>query len=53
MSLHNEANGEGNQDSSGDNFSWNYGEKGKTDDLGFKAFPQRQIKNFLTILLIS
>ncbi|WP_339910846.1 glycogen debranching protein GlgX [Symmachiella dynata] len=50
---HNEANGEQNRDGSNDNFSWNCGVEGITDDATIEALRQRQIKNFLTILLMS
>ena len=50
---HNEANGEGNTDGSNDNFSWNCGAEGPTDDAAIEALRLRQIKNFLTILLMS
>lgn len=50
---HNEANGEANRDGSEDNLSWNCGEEGPTDTLEVNALRQRQIKNFLAILLIS
>ena len=50
---HNEANGEDNRDGAKDNYSWNCGEEGKTDDLAIEALRERQIKNFLTILFIA
>ncbi|HEY3196150.1 MAG TPA: glycogen debranching protein GlgX [Candidatus Dormibacteraeota bacterium] len=50
---HNEANGEGNRDGQDENFSWNSGFEGKTDDPGVEALRRRQIKNFATILLLS
>jgi len=50
---HNEANGENNTDGANDNNSWNCGVEGATDDAGVEALRRRQIKNFLTILLIS
>ncbi len=50
---HNEANGEANRDGSNDNFSWNCGVEGFTNDSAIEALRLRQIKNFLTILLIS
>ncbi|HTQ28712.1 MAG TPA: glycogen debranching protein GlgX [Puia sp.] len=50
---HNEANGENNRDGSNDNLSWNCGVEGETDDLQVLAIRRRQIKNFLTITLLS
>jgi isoamylase len=52
---HNAANGEENRDGSNDNFSWNCGAEGVTPlgDPAIEGLRQRQIKNFLTILLMS
>ena len=50
---HNEANGEGNRDGQDENFSWNSGFEGETDDPAVEALRRRQIKNFATILLLS
>ena len=50
---HNEANGEENRDGSDTNLSWNCGAEGFTDDVEIDALRQRQLKNFLVILLIS
>ncbi len=50
---HNEANGEKNQDGSNDNWSWNCGVEGETDDLMVNTLRLRQIKNFFTILFFS
>eukprot|EP00951_Prasinocladus_malaysianus_P045398 scaffold603722_cov43-Prasinocladus_malaysianus.AAC.1 len=36
-SKHNEANGEQGRDGSNDNFSWNCGHEGETDDEGVKV----------------
>ena len=48
---HNEANGE---DSGNDaNFSQNFGVEGETKDAGIESARKRQIKNFLTTLLVS
>lgn len=49
----NEANGEGNRDGSSDNLSWNGGIEGATTDPAIETFRERQIKNFLAILLLS
>jgi isoamylase len=50
---HNEANGENNADGANDNNSWNCGIEGVSQDASVEALRSRQIKNFLTILLIS
>ncbi|MDD5559083.1 glycogen debranching protein GlgX [Candidatus Methylomirabilis sp.] len=50
---HNEGNGEGNRDGINDNLSWNCGVEGETDDAAIEALRERQIKNFITILLLS
>ena len=50
---HNEANGEGNRDGCNDNYSWNHGVEGPTDDPEIEALRLRQIKNFLVLLLLS
>jgi glycogen operon protein len=50
---HNEANGENNRDGSDDNISWNCGAEGLTDDPAVERLRLRQIKNLLTILLVS
>lgn len=50
---HNEANGENNQDGSSNNYSWNCGVEGPTDDPAINALRQRQMRNFLATLLLS
>ena len=50
---HNEANGENGRDGSNDNESWNCGTEGPTDDDAIEALRNRQIKNFLALLLLS
>lgn len=50
---HNEANGEDNRDGAYDNYSWNCGVEGPTDNPDVEALRNRQIKNFLVILAIS
>jgi glycogen operon protein len=50
---HNEANAGDNRDGSDQNFSWNSGVEGESDDPAIEALRLRQIKNFLTILLVS
>ena len=50
---HNEANGEDNRDGANDNRSWNCGVEGPTDDPAVEKLRERQIKNYLTITLMS
>ncbi len=50
---HNEANGEHNRDGSNENYSWNCGVEGPTDDADIQALRRRQMKNLITILLVS
>jgi glycogen operon protein len=50
---HNEANGEGNRDGCNDNRSWNCGVEGPTDDPAVEKLRNRQVKNFLTVTLMS
>jgi len=50
---HNETNGEDNQDGSNENFSWNCGIEGPSDNPEIENLRLKQIKNFLTILFVS
>jgi isoamylase len=50
---HNDANGEGNRDGIDENLSWNCGVEGPTDDAAIAALRARQMKNFVTLLLLS
>jgi len=50
---HNDANGEDNRDGSDDNASWNCGVEGPTTDPQVLALRQRQMRNFLAVLLLS
>jgi isoamylase len=50
---HNEANGEDNRDGSNDNLSWNGGVEGPSNDPALEDWRKRQIKNFLTVTLLS
>ena len=50
---HNEANGEANRDGANDNYSWNCGIEGPTDDPTVEALRNRQVKNFFTLLLTA
>ena len=50
---HNQSNGEENRDGESHNRSWNCGIEGTTDDIKIVALRKRQVKNFLTVLLLS
>ena len=50
---HNLANGEDGNDGESHNRSWNCGAEGPTDDPEIRALRLRQIRNFLTTLLVS
>jgi len=50
---HNEANGEDNCDGSDDNRSWNCGVEGPSDDPAVEALRNRQVKNLLTVTMLS
>jgi len=50
---HNDANAEGNRDGINENLSWNCGVEGPTTDPGIEALRTRQVKNFITILMLS
>ena len=50
---HNEENGEDNRDGCDDNRSWNCGVEGPTDDPAIERLRNRQVKNFLTVTVLS
>ncbi|WP_111767257.1 glycogen debranching protein GlgX [Nakamurella deserti] len=50
---HNLANGEDDQDGESHNRSWNCGVEGDTDDEKVLSLRRRQVRNFLTTLLLS
>ncbi|HTY83368.1 MAG TPA: glycogen debranching protein GlgX [Silvibacterium sp.] len=50
---HNEANGENNRDGADDNRSWNCGVEGPTSDVAIEELRNQQVKNFLTVTLLS
>ena len=50
---HNEANKENSRDGANDNYSWNCGTEGETNDPEVEQLRWQQIKNFLTVLFIS
>jgi isoamylase len=50
---HNEANGEDNRDGSNDNYSWNCGWEGPTEDPGIRSLRLRQMKNAAAMLMVS
>ena len=50
---HNEANGEDNRDGENNNYSWNCGAEGPTEDRDITELRERQKRNFLATLLLS
>ena len=50
---HNEANGENNRDGGNENLSWNCGVEGPTNDPAIETLRNRQVKNFLTVTMLS
>ncbi|GAA4492900.1 glycogen debranching protein GlgX [Pseudaeromonas paramecii] len=50
---HNLANGEHNRDGQNDNYSWNHGAEGPTQDPSLNGLRLRQCKNLLTCTLLS
>ncbi|HMA92812.1 MAG TPA: glycogen debranching protein GlgX, partial [Polyangiaceae bacterium] len=50
---HNEANGEGNRDGTNDNFSFNCGAEGPSEDPEINALRKRQRRNLLATLCFS
>lgn len=50
---HNKANGENNQDGENNNFSWNHGVEGPTNNKKIKHLREKQIRNFLVTLFLS
>ena len=50
---HNEANGENNQDGGNDNYSWNCGAEGWTDDSNILSLRSKQCMNALSMLMTS
>ena len=50
---HNSANGEENRDGTDDNFSWNCGAEGPTDDPAINELRERQKRNMLVTTLLS
>jgi glycogen operon protein len=49
----NEANGEDNRDGADENFSWNCGAEGPTEDPAVLALRERQKRNFIATLVLS
>jgi glycogen operon protein len=50
---HNEANGEGNRDGMSENFSWNCGAEGPTDDPAVLDLRRRLARNHVALLMLS
>jgi isoamylase len=49
----NSANAEGSRDGQDDNFSWNSGSEGDTDDADVLRLRTQRARNFMTVLLLS
>ena len=52
-SKHNEQNGEHNRDGTNENYSWNCGVEGNSNDPLIRQLRKRQIKNFHALNLLS
>jgi isoamylase len=50
---HNNANGEHNRDGADENFSWNSGIEGPTDDVDIQRLREQRARNFMAVLLLS
>ncbi len=50
---HNQSNNDQNRDGANDNRSWNCGVEGPSDDPAIERLRNRQVKNFLTVNLLS
>ncbi|HKD42113.1 MAG TPA: glycogen debranching protein GlgX [Myxococcaceae bacterium] len=50
---HNEANGEENRDGANENYSFNFGHEGETEDPKIRAIREQQKRNLLATLLLS
>jgi glycogen operon protein len=50
---HNEANGENNRDGADENYCWNCGVEGSTDDRAVMGLRRRQVRNLIATLLLS
>jgi isoamylase len=50
---HNQANGEDDRDGAHDNRSWNCGVEGPSGDPAVERLRNRQVKNFLTVTMLS
>ncbi len=50
---HNEANLDENRDGTNENYSWNCGAEGETDDAQILSLRRRQQRNYLATLLLS
>ncbi len=50
---HNEANGEYNNDGANDNYSWNCGIEGPTDNIYVQALRHKLMRNAMAILMVS
>jgi hypothetical protein len=48
-----QANGEGNNDGTNDNFSWNCGHEGHTENSGVLDMRYKQMRNYMTALIMA
>jgi glycogen operon protein len=53
MAKHNQANGEDNRDGRDENFSWNSGIEGETDETAIKAMRRRDVRGLIATLLVA
>lgn len=49
---HNLENGEDNRDGTNENFSWNWGQEGPTDDPAINALRRRLMRNAIAMLMV-
>lgn len=52
-SKHNFANGEDGRDGANDNYSWNHGYEGETDNSAINSLRRQQVKNMVALLMLS
>jgi glycogen operon protein len=50
---HNEANGENSRDGADENYSWNCGEEGPTDNPAVLTLRRQQMRNLMALLLLA
>ncbi|MDM8529889.1 glycogen debranching protein GlgX [Anaerolineales bacterium HSG25] len=50
---HNQANGEDGRDGANDNYSWNCGHEGESNDKGINQLRRQQVRNAVALLMVS